>query len=41
LLGGGSVVPGFVGEVAAEEASYLLTPGVLAVEEPARGEVVG
>jgi hypothetical protein len=37
----GSVVPGLVGEVAAEEAPNLLAARVLPVEEAARGEVVG
>ena len=37
---GGSVVPSFVGEVSTKESAYLFRPGVLAVEEPTRGEVV-
>src|SRR5215210_3840487 len=36
----GSVVPDFVGEVAAEEASYLFGARVSTVEEPTGGEVV-
>ena len=35
------VVPDFIGEVSAEEASHLFRSGVLAVEEAAGGEVVG
>jgi hypothetical protein len=36
----GSVVPDLIGEAATEEAPHLSGSRVLAVEEPARGEVV-
>ena len=35
-----SIVPNLVGEVAAEEALYLLGPRVSTVEEPTRSKVV-
>jgi hypothetical protein len=37
----GSVVPDLVAQITAEEASYLVGPGIPAIEEPAGGEVVG
>jgi hypothetical protein len=33
-------MPDLVGEVNAEEASHLFCSGILAVEEPAGGEVI-
>ena len=36
----GPVVPDLVGEVTAEKTSHLFGSRVLAVEEPARGEIV-
>jgi hypothetical protein len=36
LVFGDSVVPGLIGEVAAEEASHRFRPRVLTVEEPTR-----
>ena len=35
------MTPNLLGKVAAEEAPYLFRAGVLAVEKPPRGEVVG